>query len=142
MTLRTLCWTPSWNPAHEGVGLEHLLLSARKADSVLLAIDDEQGPFRLGYRLTWDDGWRLREAELAATTQDSQRTLSLTSDGRGRWHDGDGRPLVDLDGCIDIDIWPTPFTNSFPIRREPMALGERRLFRMAWVLAPALTVQA
>src|SRR5262245_23641084 len=43
----TLCWTPTWNKAHEGVGLEHLLLSKRHADSTLLAIDDEQGPFRL-----------------------------------------------------------------------------------------------
>jgi len=41
---------------------------------------------------------------------------------------------------LDIDIWPTPFTNSFPIRREPMAVGERRQFRMTWVFAPDLTV--
>jgi hypothetical protein len=42
---------------------------------------------------------------------------------------------------MDIDIWPTPFTNSFPIRREPMAIGERRRFHMAWIFAPDLTVQ-
>ena len=138
---RTLCWTPIWNKAHEGVGLEHVLLTARRADSVLLAIDDGQGPFRLAYRLTWDDGWHLREAELESTTRDSHRTLSLKSDGQGHWCDGNDRPLGALDGCIDIDIWPTPFTNSFPIQREPMALQERRVFRMAWVLAPALTVQ-
>ena len=138
---RTLCWTPTWNKDHEGVGLEHLLLSERRADSVLLAIDDEQGPFRLGYRLLWDDAWRLREAQLEATTQQQHRTLGLHSDGQGHWRDGAGMPLADLAGCIDIDIWPTPFTNSFPIRREPMAVGERREFRMAWVFAPDLTVQ-
>jgi hypothetical protein len=139
---RILCWTPIWNKDHAGIGLEHLLLAAHNADSVLLAIDDEQGPFRLAYRLTWDDRWRLREADLEATTRDGHRTLNLRSDGNGRWHDRAGRPLEALDGCIDIDIWPTPFTNSFPIRREPMAIGQRRIFRMAWVLAPALTVQA
>jgi hypothetical protein len=42
---------------------------------------------------------------------------------------------------LDIDIWPTPFTNSFPILREPMAVGERRSFRMAWVLGTELTVK-
>ena len=41
---------------------------------------------------------------------------------------------------MDIDIWPTPFTNSFPIRRVPLEVGERREFRMAWVFAPDLTV--
>jgi hypothetical protein len=46
-----------------------------------------------------------------------------------------------LDGCLDIDIWPTPFTNTFPIRRAPLAVGERREFRMAWVSAPELTLR-
>jgi len=39
------------------------------------------------------------------------------------------------------DIWPTPFTNTFPIRRQPLTVGERREFVMAWVSAPALTVR-
>src|SRR5688572_30010224 len=140
-TRRTLCWTPIWNSDHEGVGLEHLLLSDRAADSVLLALDEQQGPFRLAYRLTWDDAWRLRQAELTAATGRSTRTLALNTDGRGHWQHADGRTIDELDGCIDIDIWPTPFTNSFPIWREPLAIGERREFRMAWVSAPELTVQ-
>src|SRR5690606_36456281 len=57
------------------------------------------------------------------------------------WRHDDGRTIDDLDGCMDIDIWPTPFTNSFPIRREPLDVGERRQFLVAWVLAPDLTVQ-
>lgn len=32
-------------------------------------------------------------------------------------------------------------SNSFPIRREPMDVGERRQFRMAWVFAPELTLR-
>jgi hypothetical protein len=99
---RTICWTPTWNKNQEGVGLEHLLLAEHVADSVVLAFDEDSGPFRLTYRLNWEASWQLR--------------------------------------CLDIDIWPTPFTNSFPIRREPMAVGERRQFRMAWIFAPDLTV--
>lgn len=137
---RTICWAPLWNANHRGVGLEHLLLSERAADSVVLAFDEEQGPFRLTYRLAWDASWRLREAEMAVATEHATRSLHLLTDGRGRWRRGDGQALPDLDGCLDIDVWPTPFTNSFPILREPMAVGERREFRMAWVAAPDLTV--
>jgi hypothetical protein len=137
---RTICWTPLWNKEKEGVGLEHLLLTERTADSVILAFDDEQGPFRMSYRLTWDDAWRLRDAELTAATSSSFRSLKLQTDGQGSWRGGDGRVISDLDGCTDIDIWPTPFTNSFPIRREPLSVRERREFRMAWVFAPDLTV--
>jgi hypothetical protein len=138
---RTICWIPTWNEEREGVGLEHLLLTDRAADSVVLAFDDERGPFRLTYRLTWDESWQLRDAELVVATERSTRSLKLQTDGRGHWRDGDDRTIDALDGCRDIDIWPTPFTNSFPIRREPMVLGERRQFLMAWISAPDLTVQ-
>lgn len=139
---RTICWTPIWNKNREGVGLEHLLLAERVADSVVLAFDEEHGPLRLTYRLTWDESWQLRDAELVLATGSVTRSLSLQTDGQGHWRHRDGRAIDDLEGCLDIDIWPTPFTNSFPIRREPMAAGERRQFRMAWIFAPNLTVHA
>jgi hypothetical protein len=139
---RTVCWQPTWNPSYEGVGLEHLLLSATQADAVVLAIDEDGSPFRLRYRLAWETSWQLREAELTLETAQATRSLILRTDGQGRWCDGDDRAMDELDGCLDIDIWPTPFTNSFPIRRVPLALGERREFRMAWVDGPALTVHA
>ena len=137
---RTIWWRPLWNKDREGVGLEHLLLAQLAADSVVLAYDEEHGPFRLTYRLNWDDSWQLRDAELNLTTERSSRSLTLQTDGQGHWRNGDGRSIAELDGCRDIDIWPTPFTNTFPIRREPMAVGERRQFRMAWIFAPDLTV--
>ena len=123
------------------MGLEHLLLDERAADSVVLAFDEERGPFQLTYRLTWDKSWRLREADLVVATERSTTSLNLRTDGHGRWRDGGGRDIGELDGCVDIDIWPTPFTNIFPVRREPLAVGERRQFRMAWVSAPDLTVR-
>jgi hypothetical protein len=137
---RTICWTPLWNKDREGVGLEHLLLAEHGADSVVLAFEEEHGPFRLTYRLSWDESWQLRDAELVVATERSTQSLSLQTDGHGHWRDGDGRAIAELAGCLDIDIWPTPFTNSFPIRREPMTVGERRQFRMAWIFAPDLTV--
>ncbi len=137
---RAICWTPIWKKDREGLGLEHLLLKGRVADSVVLAFD-EHGPFRLTYRLTWDESWRLRHAELVVGTECSTRSLSLQADGQGHWRHADGRAIDKLDGCMDIDIWPTPFTNSFPICREPMAVGQRRQFRMAWVFAPDLTIR-
>ncbi len=129
-------WAPTWNPAAQGAGLEHLLLSPGSADGVVLAVDEMQGPFRLAYRLRWDPAsWHLRGAELSVRVgQGVQgRSLALQTDGRGHWRDGRGRTLDELDGCLDIDIWPTPFTNGFPIRRQPLRLGERREFLVAWV---------
>ena len=89
-TDRTICWAPTWNEPHEGVGLEHLLLGAHRADSVVLWLDAEQGPVRLGYRLTWDRDWRLSAAELTAVTRHGTRSLVLHTDGQGHWRHGDG----------------------------------------------------
>ena len=139
---RTVCWVPLWNKKHEGVGLEHLLLGERDADGVVLAVDEDRGAFRLAYQLRWDEGWRLRRAELVTATAEATRELRLSADGQGRWWHADGRAVEQLEGCIDIDIWPTPFTNTFPIQRCPMTLGERRRFRMAWVDARDLSFEA
>lgn len=138
---RTICWTPLWNPDRVGVGLEHLLLGDGEVDSVILAFDEKQGPFRFSYRLTWDASWRLRDADLLVVTERYTRSLSLQTDGQGRWRSAGGETIAELEGCLDIDIWPTPFTNTFPMRRERMAIGERREFRVAWVFAPILSVQ-
>lgn len=137
-----VCWVPSWNEERPGIGLEHLLLSAQAADSVLLGFDPDVGPFRLAYQLAWDPRWNLRSADLRLDVAGRARHLHLRCGAPGRWEDGEGRPRPDLDGCLDIDIWPTPFTNSFPIRREALEVGERRAFRMAWVSALEMTVHA
>ena len=138
---RAICWVPTWNEQQSGLGLEHLLLAERDADALILAFDEDQGAFRLSYRLTWDESWQLRDAELVLAMEAQTRSLRLQTDGQGHWR-RDGAAIAELDGCMDIDIWPTPFTNSFPIRRCPLAVGERREFRMAWVFAPDLTVHA
>lgn len=139
---RSVCWRPTWSASHAGDGLEHLLLAPREADGLVVAIDDARGPFRLSYRLRWDDPWTLRRAELGLATADARASLVLESDGRGRWTDATGAHLPALDGCVDVDVWPTPFTNSFPILRAPLAVGERREHRVAWIDGLALAVTA
>lgn len=142
-SFRTVRWAPAWNPADPG-GIEHLLLADDHADGVVIATDPDLGPFRLCYRLTWDPQWRLRSAGLSLAVDDGgpQRSLHIKTDGEGRWRDERGQPLKALDGCLDVDIWPTPFTNSFPIRRARLAIGERREFRMAWIDGTTLQLRA
>ena len=137
-----VCWSPTWSPGHIGHGLEQVTLTQSSADSVLLAFDEDGTPFRLSYRLGWDHRSRLLFADLEARKGARTTTLGLRADGEGHWQDVRGERLHHLDGCIDIDIWPTPLTNSFPLWRSPMRVGERHEFRMAWVAAPDLTVEA
>jgi hypothetical protein len=136
---KVICWTPTPHRQRIGIGMEHLLLSEGLADSVVLAFDEHHGPFRFTYRLTWNKAWQLHDAELAVETEHFTRSLRLQTDGEGHWQ-RDGQAVAALDGCLDVDIWPTPFTNTFPIRREQMAVGERRQICVTWIFAPDLTI--
>jgi hypothetical protein len=49
--------------------------------------------------------------------------LWLATDGHGRWGEMNGAHRTELDGCIDIDLKSTPFTNVIPIRRLPLHVG-------------------
>src|SRR5262249_13642213 len=62
------------------------------------------------------------------------------TDGLGHWFDAAYKPLSGLDGCIDIDITATPFTNTLPIRRLDWQVGQSRLLHMVYFQIPELRV--
>lgn len=122
-----------WRPA-DADGLEHLDL--RVGDGMIVAdsvvIGDRGGvPYGLRYRLVCGEDWVTRSLDI--TTTDG-RSLHLRSDGEGEWTDAEGFPLAHLDGCIDVDLAGSPFTNTLPIRRAALvAGGEAAEFRMAYI---------
>jgi len=136
---RAIAWAPVWDSDRRGVGLEHLLLWASEADGRMLAFDEAGTPYRLAYRVEWDDRWRTRAVRARVRGAALERSLLLAADGEGHWT-RDGVVAPELEGCVDVDIWPTPFTNTLAIRRLGLAPGERRELSAAWVSAPALTV--
>jgi hypothetical protein len=66
----------------------------------------------------------------------------MLSDGAGHWRRADGAPLPELDGCIDPDISMTPFTNTLPIRRLGLGIGDTAEIGVAYVLVPELSLRA
>lgn len=126
-----------WIP-ETGTGLEHLTL--RQTGDGLLAqgavIGDDFGAF---YSIRCDTAWRVRHAivEMAGVGR-----LELHADGAGHWQDGQGAPIDALDGCIDIDLTASCFTNTLPSRRLGGALAARQEIVVAWVHLPALRVES
>jgi hypothetical protein len=43
---------------------------------------------------------------------------------------------------VDVDLWPTPFTNTLPVRRLRLAEGVAAEIRVLYVNAPDLSVSA
>ena len=134
---REVMWVP-W----EGPGLEHLRLvtSGRGVVANGLVIGLEAGrPFRIGYEIRCDGRWRVREVRAGAP--DLERPVpELLADGEGHWKRGGGEPVPELDGCIDVDISATPFTNTLPIRRLGLEPGESEELTVTYVRVPELLV--
>jgi hypothetical protein len=58
---------------------------------------------------------------------------------KGTWFvDGEGRN--DLEKCSDVDLEASPCTNTPPIRRSRLKIGQRIDLTAAWVRLPSLKV--
>jgi hypothetical protein len=132
-----LGWT-----AREWLGMEHVIVSAGPArvtaDSQLVLADGELASVR--YRIECDASWRFVRLDVTVTKTAGVSRMSLSVDEDGHWH-RDGTALPSLEGCIDIDIDRSPFTNTLPIRRLTWHPGTARHLDMAYVSFPELSVR-
>jgi hypothetical protein len=67
------------------------------------------------YVVRVDQDWHLRQFLLFR--DDPEPDLWLGVDPAGRWGEMNGAHRPELDGCTDVDLSCTPFTNTLPIRR-------------------------
>jgi hypothetical protein len=130
--------------AWDGRGIEHLRLDAGpgavRADSLIVSVAEGR-PFRARYVLECDVAWRLRRARIEVLDEPA-RILEVTI-ADGRWTDVSTGAPIELDACVDIDIYPSPFTNTLPIRRlADTPAGRPVRITAAWVHLPALTIHA
>jgi hypothetical protein len=137
---RDIVWS-TW----EGDGLEHLRLNDTSdggivADSALIALVDDV-VYRVRYRARIDAFWRTRSVWVdVEDPEGTRRTVALIGDGEGNWTDTAGEPRLDLQGCIDIDIQVTPFTNSLPIRRLSIQPDQVEPISVVYIAIPGLEV--
>lgn len=123
-------------------GVEHVRVAAGGesllVDGVQTWLGEQGGQRRVRYLLTCDVGWRVRE--LHVDTPEDGGALSLHRDPSGAWTDRSGAVLPQLQGCEDVDVSAVLFTNTLPIRRLMLAIGESREIEVAFVRVPSLEV--
>jgi hypothetical protein len=125
------------------ISLEHLRLTlgddGSTADGLTVAVIGDR-PRRLGYAVACDAAWLCRTVRVSLLDE-PRRGLDLRADGRGGWATAAGQPLPGLDGCLDVDIMVTPYTNTLPIRRLRLPPGATADLRVAYVVVPSLEVR-
>jgi uncharacterized protein len=102
----------------------------------VLTHESEQ-PIELRYAVTVDSTWATTDVEvLVAVAGSDPRELVEISDV---WA-GTERPPRYRD-CVDVDLSFTPATNTLPIRRLGLDIGEEAEIHVAWLVWPELSVE-
>lgn len=131
-----------WSPTDKS-GLEYLNLRQTEtgfaAESTILRIQDG-APFYIEYKISGDEKWRVNNVSIQQRDGE-KKAIKLSANGTGNWTDEDGERLKEFDGCIDVDISATPFTNTLPIRRRKLAVGDSAEISVVYFLIPEMTAQ-
>jgi uncharacterized protein len=95
-------------------------------------------PIRVEYSVHCSPDWRTRMVSVNELRQESERSFELTADG-GQWR-LDGEPVPEIQGCIDVDLMVSPSTNTLPIRRLGLDVGQSAEISAAWLKFPAIEI--
>ncbi|MCL1593290.1 MAG: putative glycolipid-binding domain-containing protein [Actinomycetia bacterium] len=97
-------------------------------------------PGRIEYEVVTDERWRTRSAEAHITTDVLETSVVIEASDE-LWR-VDGEPRHDLARCVDVDLGWTPATNTLPMRRLGIGVGETAHTTAAWLRFPDLRVEA
>jgi hypothetical protein len=98
-------------------------------------------PCHIEYEVLCDQGWSPKSCRVNVVLPMRVRTIEITRDDVGRW-EHNGTPAPHLKSCSDIDLGWTPATNTIPIRRLDLEVGDTSSIDAAWVRYPDLDVVA
>jgi uncharacterized protein len=96
-------------------------------------------PIRVAYAVRCSPDWKTRAVTVNESRQDGERSFELVANDERRWW-MDGEPVPALEGCVDVDLGVTPSTNTLPIRRLGLEVGESAEIDAAWIRFPELDV--
>jgi uncharacterized protein len=139
--VRTVLWRRLDEPGAE-------ILELRRHDDgwgligvAVLALDGR--PVRVRYRVRCDRSWRTRSVDVAETWGNEERELHLVADEASNWsrHGGRTSKLESVTGSVDVDLGVTPATNTLPIRRLALRVGDAAEVNATWVRFPGLEVE-
>ncbi|WP_166435866.1 putative glycolipid-binding domain-containing protein [Cellulomonas shaoxiangyii] len=96
--------------------------------------------YAVEYEIRLDERWITRTVRVTSDTVDGPRSTVLRSDGLGTWT-VDGVPAPHLDGLVDVDLEASACTNTLPVHRLTMPVGEVVTASAVYVQASDLAVR-
>jgi hypothetical protein len=107
---------------------------------IAITILEDGRPMRADYEIHCDPLWQTRQVAVERMMGSERNSVDLTRDPSGAWH-GSEEELSALHQCMDIDLAVTPATNTLPIRRLMLEVGQSRDVTAAWLRFPSLALE-
>ena len=126
MSFRKLPGTAAWRHGDGREGFEVVSITVSDAsyrlDGHTAAVEAGQA-WVVRYVISLDEDWVTKGARVWGWSSTGHRELWVESDGSGRWH-VNGTPAPEYDGCIDVDLESSSVTNTIPVHRLDLAVGQ------------------
>ncbi len=99
------------------------------------------GPFEARYHVACDIDWLTQHADVKVETRDApSRSILLEVDQDQHWR-LNGELIARVSGCADVDLGFSPATNTLPIQRISLDVGQRADVVATWLKFPELIVE-
>lgn len=100
----------------------------------------EQLPTKVIYSVMCDGCWRTKQVDVNQNTAKETRRLTLAVDSNQHWQINQ-TPLQFATGLFDVDFEISPATNTLPIHRLNLDIGDTQETEAVWVRFPSLTLE-
>ena len=134
----SILWRRLDRPGHESCYLWSTGVDWRLAGTALVV--DEGLPCHLVYSVACDREWRTRAATVSGQIGEGHVSVELLVAPDSTWQ-LDGHVIEGVAGCIDVDLNFSPSTNTLPIRRLGLEIGEEAEVRAAWLRFPSFELE-
>lgn len=104
---------------------------ACEVSSVIVGVS-EQKIFKVEYNIKTNHHWQTTFVEIKSRIENTIQTFCYHGDGKGKWQTN-GKTLEQFNGCIDVDIPLTPFTNTLPINRLKLKKDQEQQIKVIYL---------
>jgi uncharacterized protein len=125
----SILWTGLENHSLENCALS-ITAAGAEVNSTIIGTNENK-IFKIDYSIRTNSNWETTFVQLSCRHAAQATFFRLARIGDAQWT-VNNEPAAQLDGCVDVDISQTPFTNTLPIRRLQLKKHESRQIKVAY----------
>ena len=131
--LETIIWRRLDTPGHESAGIFRIKSRWTLMGTAVFLYDRRS--CRLDYLVRCDHQWQTVSAKIEGWVGNRLIDINISVDSERNWQ-LNRKKCVEVKGCVDLDLNFSPLTNTLPVRRLNLAVGQEANVRAAWLKFP------